>query len=119
MRDERRQLTGDFTVGEELTLWGKIAGNVTVSAEGRFYLRGSVFGDLVAEPGARVHIFGNLQGNLTVEPKAKVIVSGIIGGDVINRGGRLYIELLAKVMGKVKTKDGETTFEPRPQKFVD
>jgi hypothetical protein len=41
-----------------------------------------------------------------------VIVGGIIGGDVVNRGGRAYIEHSAKILGKVKTKeDGETTFE--------
>jgi hypothetical protein len=59
-----------------------------------------------------VHVLGNVKGRLTVLAKAKVIVGGIIGGDVVNRGGRAYIEHSAKILGKVKTKeDGETTFE--------
>lgn len=113
MREERGQLKGDFVIRELYTLWGKIAGNVTVSNGGKFYMRGSIFGDLIAQSGGRVHVFGNLQGRLIVEPEAKVIVSGIIGGDVLNRGGRIYIELAAKILGKVKTKEGETIFEPK------
>ena len=45
--------------------------------------------------------------------KTKVIHSGILGGDAINNGGRLYIDAAAKVLGKVKTYDGDTTIEPQ------
>ena len=72
--------------------------------------------DLTVEYGGRVHIFGNLQGTLIVKDGAKVIHSGVVGGDIHNRGGRIFIELVAKTMGKIKTKSGDTTFETA-QKF--
>jgi len=111
MREERGRLSGDLTIEEKFTLWGMIAGNVTVGNGGKLYLRGSIYGDLIVGPGGRVHIYGNVKGTLTVEADAKVIHSGVIGGDVINKGGRIFIELASKVMGKVKTKEGETTYE--------
>jgi cytoskeletal protein CcmA (bactofilin family) len=115
MKDERGQLTGDIVVSEPYTLWGRVAGNVTVQNGGKFYLRGSIFGDLTVEPGGRVHLLGNLQGKLTVQAKAKAVVGGMVGGDVVNLGGRIYVEQTATVMGKVKTKDGETVVEPKPK----
>ncbi|MDP9173137.1 MAG: hypothetical protein M3O30_04625 [Planctomycetota bacterium] len=117
MREERGKLTGDVSVNELYTLWGMIVGTVTVIQGGKFYLRGSIYGDLVAAPGARIHIFGNVQGKLTVHPDAKVVHSGVIGGDVINRGGRIFIEHTSKIMGKVKTKDGKTTVETPAKLF--
>ena len=63
------------------------------------------------QPGGRVHIFGNVTGHLNVEKKSKVIHSGIVGGDAINTGGRLFIESMAKVYGKIKAESGETTNE--------
>ena len=42
----------------------------------------------------------------------KVIHSGVLGADAINLGGRLYIDSAARVLGKVRTEDGETTIEP-------
>lgn len=111
MREERGQLTGDLVITELYTLWGRLAGNVTVAAGGKFYLRGSVFGNLTVQAHGRAHIFGNLQGRLIVMPGAKVVHSGIVGGDVINRGGRLYVEPSASTLGKVKAKEGETVFQ--------
>jgi cytoskeletal protein CcmA (bactofilin family) len=112
MREERGQLTGDLVISEPYTLWGKIAGNLTVINGGKLYVRGTVFGDLTVEAGGRVHALGNIKGSVTILPRAKVIIGGIIGGDVLNRGGRLYVEHSANVMGKVKTReDGETKFE--------
>jgi len=108
MREERGQIVGDVVVYEPFTLWGSIAGNVKVMKGGKLYLRGSVYGDLTVEPGGRVHIYGNLTGALNVQKKAKVIHSGIIGGNAINTGGRLYIESMAKVYGKIRTDSGET-----------
>jgi predicted acyltransferase (DUF342 family) len=119
MREERGKLTGDLTINEPYTLWGMIVGNVTVIEGGKLYVRGSIYGDLIAEAGARIHIFGNVQGKVVVHPDTKVIHSGIIGGDVINRGGRILIERASKVLGKVKTKDGTTTLESPERKFVD
>ena len=108
MREERGHIKGDVVVYETFTLWGSIAGNVKVVEGGKFYLRGSVFGNLDVEPGGRVHIFGNITGDLIVGEKTKVIHSGIINGDATNRGGRLFIEKIAKIAGKLKTKSGAT-----------
>jgi cytoskeletal protein CcmA (bactofilin family) len=111
MREERGKLIGDFAIDELYTLWGMIAGNVEVVRGGKLYLRGRIFGDLTVRTGGRVHIFGNVQGKLTVEEDAKVIHEGIVGGDIINRGGRVYIERKARTMGKIKTRAGKTVFE--------
>jgi cytoskeletal protein CcmA (bactofilin family) len=113
MREERGQLKSDIVVYEEYTLWGSVAGNVKVIKGGKFYLRGVIYGNLSVEPGGRVHVFGNVSGHLTLAKHTKVIVSGTIGGDTINRGGRLYIDTAAHLLGKLKTKAGETIQEPK------
>jgi cytoskeletal protein CcmA (bactofilin family) len=115
MRDERGNIAGNQFISEPYTLWGSIAGNVSVSEGGKCYVRGAIYGNLDVLPGGRVHIFGNVSGNLTIAEKAKVIHSGILGGDAFNRGGRLYIDATAKILGKVKTYEGETTIEPQAQ----
>jgi|SRR5277367_10268 len=111
MREERGQIEGDQRIDEKYTLWGSIGGDVRVVDGGRFYLRGSIYGNLTVENGGRAHIFGNLQGNLTVKRGAKVIHSGVVGGNAVNAGGRLHIELTSRIHGTVKTKSGETTVE--------
>jgi len=111
MREERGQIKGNQIISERYTLWGSIGGDVRVVEGGKFYLRGSVYGNMNVERGGRVHIFGNMQGNLTVHRGAKVIHSGVVGGNVINMGGRLHLELSSRVHGDVKTKSGETTVE--------
>jgi hypothetical protein len=108
MREERGQLPGPMVVYEPLTLWGSVGGDVSVIENGKFYLRGAIYGNLTVEKGGRVHIFGSVTGNLIVMEDAKVIVSGVVGGDAINEGGRLHIDNTAKIMGKVKTKKGDT-----------
>lgn len=116
MREERGTVSGDVVVYEPYTLWGSVGGDVKVIKGGKFYLRGTIYGNLLVEFGGRVHIFGNVVGNVTVEKGAKVVHSGIISGDAINNGGRLFIETMAKVMGKVKnSKEAETTIQ-RPEK---
>ena len=116
MREERGAVAGPLVVSEPYTLWGSVGGDVFVVEGGKFYLRGAIYGNLHVEYGGRVHVFGNLQGNLIVKRGAKVIHSGVIGGEINNRGGRIFIELAAKTMGKIKTKSGDTTFEVA-QKF--
>jgi cytoskeletal protein CcmA (bactofilin family) len=111
MREERGKLSGDLEINELYTLWGMIVGNVNVGEEGKLYLRGSIYGDLTVEYGGRVHIYGNVQGTLTTKRGAKVIHGGVVGRDIVNEGGRIFIELAAKTMGKIKTKSGTTTFE--------
>jgi predicted acyltransferase (DUF342 family) len=118
MREERGKLSGDHTIAELYTLWGMIVGNVAVVEHGKLYLRGSIYGDLTVQYGGRVHIFGHVQGNLIVERGAKVIHSGVVGGDITNRGGRIFIDLAAKTHGKVKTKSGKTEFEQK-EKFLE
>ncbi len=113
MREERGQIVGDVVVYEAFTLWGSIGGNVSVVEGGKFYVRGTVYGNLVVEAGGRVHIYGNITGNLIVNRAAKVIHSGLIGGSVTNKGGRIFLDRQAKVLGKVKTSSGETHFESK------
>ena len=114
MREERGQVSGDMVVYEPYTLWGSVGGNVSVIEGGKFYLRGTIYGNLVVEFGGRVHIFGNIVGNLDVQRGAKVILEGIVGGDATNDGGRLFIEPLGKVQGKIKTKRGDTVNKSTP-----
>ncbi len=114
MREERGQIAGPLVIHEPFTLWGSVAGTVTVVEGGKFYMRGSIYGDLHVEYGGRVHIFGNVSGNLKVARGSKVIHSGNVIGDATNEGGRLYIESIASVGGKVKTLKGETKIEPKP-----
>lgn len=112
MREERDSLTGDQIIGEPYTLWGSISGNVTAVGGSKLYVRGAIYGNLTVENGGRVHVYGHVQGNLTVMAGAKVVHSGILGGDAVNRGGRLYIDEIAQVLGVVRTVDGETNIEP-------
>jgi predicted acyltransferase (DUF342 family) len=114
MREERGQLAGPLVVHEPYTLWGSVGGTVTVVEGGKFYMRGSIYGNLNVEYGGRVHIFGTVTGNLKVARGTKVIHSGILMGDAINEGGRLYVDAMAKIRGKVKTLKGETKIEPKP-----
>jgi hypothetical protein len=84
---------------------------VTVVDGGKLYLRGTIYGDLIIDRGARVHIFGQIQGSVRVHKHSKVVHSGVIGGDLINEGGRLFVEKISKVGGKVKTLSGRTKVE--------
>ena len=113
MREERGRLAGDQTISESVELWGSVAGDVTVVEGGKLYVRGAIYGDLIVEDGGRVHVFGNVQGSIYVREGAKLIHSGVVGKDVINDGGRLAVDALAKVGGRIKTKSGETKLEGR------
>ena len=112
MREERGQLAGDVVVYEPFTLWGSVGGNVKVIEGGKFYMRGTIYGDLIVENGGRVHILGNIKGNLILHEGTKVIHSGNLAGDAINEGGRLFIEAISKVLGKIKSNAGETKIDP-------
>lgn len=114
MREERGTIAGPLIVFEPMELWGTVGGNVTVVEGGKFYMRGSIYGDLNVEYGGRVHIFGNIAGSLKVARGAKVIHSGTIAGDAVNEGGRLFVDSIAVIGGKVKTLKGETKIEPKP-----
>ena len=112
MREERGNLKGDLVIDEPFTLWGSIAGNVTAVTGSKFYARGTIFGNLTVLHRGRVHIFGNITGNLFVKDGAKVVHEGVVGGDILNSGGRLYIYSNAKILGKVRTEEeGQTTYE--------
>lgn len=114
MREERGQVSGDVVVYEPYTLWGSVGGNVKVIERGKLYVRGAIYGNLTVEYGGRCHIFGRVTGQLTVHRGAKVIHSGICGSDVVNEGGRLYIDKGAQIVGKLKTRRGETTLAGQP-----
>lgn len=111
MREERGRIGGDFVIYEPFTLWGVVGGNVTVINGGKFYNRGLIYGNLVVEPGGRAHAFGNVSGDVFVGEKAKVIISGHVGGNIINNGGRLFIDRGARVEGRVRTHSGTTKRE--------
>ena len=111
MREERGTIGGDYSVSDELTLWGTVGGNLTIAEGGKCYLRGAVYGDITVDYGGRLHIFGRVVGSLTVKRGAKVIHSGVLGGDATNMGGRLYIENTSQIQGKVKTVKGETKIQ--------
>ena len=108
MREERGNIAGDIVVNEEFTLWGVILGNVKVVNEGKFYIRGSVYGNLIVDRGGRVHIFGQVTGNVRLEKYSKTINSGLVGGDLINEGGRYFGDPDSKILGKIKARKGET-----------
>jgi hypothetical protein len=111
MREERGRLPGGTIINEPMEFWGSVGGNVSVVDGGKLYMRGAIYGDLTVEDGGRVHVFGNVQGTVLVKEGAKVIISGICGKDVINDGGRLAVDAQAKVLGKIKTRSGETKLE--------
>ena len=111
MREERGHLRGNVVIDEPYTLWGSIAGDVTAVKGSKFYVRGMIYGSLTVLHGGRVHVYGNITGDLTIKDGAKVIHSGVVGGDAVNQGGRLYVDKIAKVLGEVKTEDGQTTLE--------
>ena len=108
MREERGNVAEDVVVYEQYTLWGSIHGNVRVVDGAKFYVRGLVHGDVDVEPGGRMHIFGRVSGKVRLARGTKVIHSGVIGGDVINEGGRFFADPSAVIEGRVKTSAGET-----------
>ena len=113
MREERGTVAGPLVVHEPFTLWGSCGGDVIVVEGGKFYLRGNIYGNLTVEYGGRVHVFGNVTGHLKVARGSKVIVSGTVVGHATNEGGRLYVDTLGNIKGKVNTVKGETTIEPK------
>jgi hypothetical protein len=111
MREERGRLSGDQVIYEPFELWGSVGGDVRVVEGGKLYVRGTVYGNLTVEDGGRCHVFGNVTGSIYVKEGAKAIHSGVVGHDVVNQGGRLVVDAMAKVMGKIRTKSGETKLE--------
>lgn len=111
MREERGRIAGNITISEPYELWGSLSGTMTITAGGKVYVRGAIYGDLIVQDGGRCHVFGNVSGSLFVHAGAKVIHSGVVGKDVTNDGGRLVVDATAKVMGRIKTRSGETKLE--------
>ena len=112
MREERGQIAGPLVVHEPYTLWGSVGGDVIVVEGGKFYMRGSIYGNLTVEYGGRVHIYGTVMGDLKVARGSKVIHSGKLLGAATNEGGRLFIDSLGSVHGKLKTLKGDTKVDP-------
>lgn len=115
MREERGTIAADVVVYEEFTLWGTILGNVQVINGGKLYVRGAIYGDLTVDRGGRAHIFGQVSGNLRLEKYSKTINSGLVGGDLVNHGGRYFGDVGSQVLGKIKANKGETHL-PKPSK---
>lgn len=115
MREDRSNLVGNQEFAEAVDFWGSITGNLNITDGGKVYLRGNVYGSVLVSDGGRTHIFGQVTGDLVVEKGAKVILEGIVGRDAINRGGRLYVEASAKILGKLKRRDGETHVDSKAQ----
>lgn len=113
MREERGQLMGNQVFSSGVDLWGNVVGNASIDKGGKVYLRGNIYGDLTVYKGGRAHIYGNVTGRLVVKEGAKVIHSGVVGRDIINEGGRIFIDATGKVLGKVRTKAGETTIDSK------
>jgi hypothetical protein len=111
MREERGHIQGKQIISDSVDLLGTIIGDTRVIEGGKMYVRGSVIGNLTVEDGGRVHIYGHVTGELLIEDGAKVIVSGVVGRDVTNNGGRLYIEACANILGKLRRKAGETSID--------
>lgn len=111
MREERGRIAGNMVVYEPFTLWGVVSGTVSVIKGGKFYARGLIHGNLDVQEGGRVHVFGSISGNVTLAADTKVIISGMVAGDIINNGGRLFIDKQAKVDGRIKTHAGTTKHE--------
>ena len=114
MREERGQIAGDLTVSDKLDLWGNVSGDVIVVEGGKLYARGSILGNLIVQYGGRVHVYGQVHGDIHLFDNTKLIHSGRVAGDVINDGGRLFIEQKSQINGKVKTKSGKTEYEALP-----
>jgi len=114
MREERGQIAGDWTCDEACDLRGIVAGTVTVVAGGKLYVRGAILGDLNLADGGRVHIYGNVQGTVRVAEGAKLIHSGVVGQDLINEGGRVFIDASGRVMGRIRTLAGQTRTHKDP-----
>jgi hypothetical protein len=114
MREERGIFAGKHIFSDEVDFWGSVTGDAHIVHGGKVWLRGNIYGNLTVTQGGRAHIFGQVTGTLTVKEGAKVILGGIVG-NVINQGGRLYIEASAKILGKLKKKAGETVVDAKAQ----
>ena len=115
MREERGAFKGKHIFSDEVDFWGSVTGDAHIVHGAKVYLRGNIYGNLTVTQGGRTHIFGQVTGSLTIKEGAKVILGGIVGRDVINQGGRLYIEASAKILGKLKKKAGETEIDAKAQ----
>lgn len=114
MHEERGQLTGDQVIMDPVDLWGNIVGNAKVESGGKMYVRGNIYGNLIVNEGGRVHVYGTVTGTVVVNEGAKVILSGIVS-NAVNNGGRLYVDMNARILGKLRTRSGETTVDPKAQ----
>jgi len=90
---EHGKIEGNVCLDYELILHGMVTGNITVIRNGVLVLHGTCCRDLVVEKGAQAYLHGT------------------VGGDVLNRGGRL--EVYGTVGGYVHTaEDGDTFIDP-------
>ena len=108
MREERGTIAGDYTVSDELTLWGTVGGNLIVAERGKFYMRGAVYGDILVEYGGRLHIFGRVVGSLTVKRGGKGHPQRRPRRRRHQHGRPALHRKHSQINGKIKTVKGET-----------
>jgi hypothetical protein len=92
MNTEHGNLEGDNEIFSELKLHGMITGNAIVKNGGVLHLHGIVSRNLIVEPGGIANI------------------PGMVSGDVINKGGELYIS--GTIVGQLVKVAGITNVEP-------
>lgn len=73
-------------------------------------LRGMVIGNLTVSQGTLI-LTGVVCRDLYVEEHGIVELRGMVGGDAVNRGGRLHIYGMVK--GRVNDLGGETSADPQ------
>src|SRR5436853_7278275 len=106
----------------------RLEGSVGVIGPGPKTMTGLVRGDLFVRDNSVCDVTGMVSGNLLAERTGKAVlhglvtkaakaaggdleVYGMVQGDVVNEGGRLYVDKGAVVRGKVV---GQTHSGPRP-----
>ena len=77
----RHKIAGDAIIGEDLDLYGEIAGTVIVAEDAILQLHGKVVGSLI------------------LLPRSAAFVHGTVDGNVVNRGG--YLEIFGADTGQV------------------
>ncbi|GAM74741.1 hypothetical protein JCM19241_1084 [Vibrio ishigakensis] len=76
---------------------GNILGDLIVSD--RYELLGMCTGNVLVQRNSVLYLYGIVSKSITLEPGSKVFIQGIVGGDIINNGGRYSIT--GSVLGNI------------------
>lgn len=88
MRAERRQIEGNLTLRDSLSLYGQVTGDILVAA------------------GGDLSLYGMCAQNLTIQEGGKAVIHGMVCGQVFNDGGDLQV--LGTIVGSLRTSSGNT-----------